>query len=422
MITHDRECRSEAPSLAGAEWLKRQETSAVFAALSADGVDTRVVGGAVRNALLGLPVIEAVDLATTAEPERVMALAEEAGLKAVPTGIDHGTVTIIANGLPFEVTTLRRDVETLGRHAKIAYTTSWEEDARRRDFTLNALYADRDGKVFDPLGGYDDLAAGRVRFIGDAEARIKEDFLRILRFFRFHAYYGKGEMDPEGLHAAVKLRAGLEQLSAERVAGELRRILVAPQAARVVEALYDYGLLTGVLGGVPRLGRFERLVVIETANGLTPDAGLRLAALAVFVEEDVARLGLRLRLSNAEQAVLGLAAREREEGAGLPHEAAAKSALYRLGQSYRSALLLAWADSGAPSDDAAWRKALALPERWQAPSFPVGGNDIMALGALKGPEIGELLKRLEQDWIASGFALGRDELLNKARALIAKQA
>jgi poly(A) polymerase len=192
MIAHDRECRSEAPSLADAEWLKRRETSAVFTALSVDGIETRVVGGAVRNTLLGLPVTQAVDLATTAEPEQVMALAERAGLKAVPTGIDHGTVTVIANGLPFEVTTLRRDVETFGRHAKIAYTTSWEDDARRRDFTLNALYADREGTVFDPLGGYDDLAAGRVRFIGDAEARIKEDFLRILRFFRFHAYFGKG--------------------------------------------------------------------------------------------------------------------------------------------------------------------------------------------------------------------------------------
>ena len=207
MIAHDSECRSEAPSLAGAEWLKRRETSAVFGALQGDSLETRAVGGAVRNALLGLPVTE-IDLATTAEPERVMALAEEAGLKAVPTGIDHGTVTVIADGLPFEVTTLRRDVETFGRHAKIAYTTSWEEDAKRRDFTLNALYADRDGKVFDPLGGYDDLAAGRVRFIGDAEARIKEDFLRILRFFRFHAYYGKGDMDAAGLKAAVKLRAG----------------------------------------------------------------------------------------------------------------------------------------------------------------------------------------------------------------------
>ena len=417
MIAHDSECRSEAPSLAGAEWLKRRETSAVFGALQGDSLETRAVGGAVRNALLGLPVTE-IDLATTAEPERVIALAEEAGLKAVPTGIDHGTVTVIADGLPFEVTTLRRDVETFGRHAKVAYTTSWEEDAKRRDFTLNALYADRDGKVFDPLGGYDDLAAGRVRFIGDAEARIKEDFLRILRFFRFHAYYGKGDMDAAGLKAAVKLRAGLEQLSAERVAGELRRILVAPQAARTVDALYDYGLLTGVLGGVPRLGRFERLVAIGAANALAPDASLRLAALAVFVEEDVARLAERLRLSNAEQAVLALAA-EKGLVAGLPEETAAKSALYRLGPSYRSALLLAWLDSDASPDDPEWRKALALPVRWQAPSFPIGGNDVMTLGELKGPEIGELLKVLEQDWIASGFALGRDELLARALGLIA---
>ena len=417
MIAHDRECRPEAPSLAGAEWLKRRETSAVFGALQGDRIETRAVGGAVRNALLGLPVTE-IDLATTAEPERVMALAEEAGLKAVPTGIDHGTVTVIADGLPFEVTTLRRDVETFGRHAKIAYTTSWEEDAKRRDFTLNALYADRDGKVFDPLGGYHDLAAGRVRFIGDAEARIKEDFLRILRFFRFHAYYGKGDMDAAGLKAAVKLRAGIEQLSAERISGELRRILVAPQAARAVEALYDYGLLTSVLGGVPRLGPFERLVAIEAANGLAPDASLRLAALAVFVEEDVARLAERLRLSNAEQAVLALGA-EKGVVAGLPDETAAKLALYRLGQSYRPALLLGWTDSGAAPDDAAWRNALALLERWHAPSFPLSGNDIMALGEFKGPEIGELLKVLEQDWIGSGFALGRDELLAKARALVA---
>jgi poly(A) polymerase len=218
MIAQDLKCRSEAPSLGDAEWLKRPGTLAVFDALNGDGIETRAVGGAVRNALLGRAVTE-VDFATTAEPGTVIALAEGAGLKTVPTGIDHGTVTVIANGAPYEVTTLRRDVETFGRHAKIAYTTSWEEDAKRRDFTLNALYADRHGKVFDPLRGYGDVVAGRVRFIGDAEARIREDYLRILRFFRFHAYYGRGEMDAAGLKASVKLRAGLDQLSAERIAG-----------------------------------------------------------------------------------------------------------------------------------------------------------------------------------------------------------
>ena len=186
------------PSLKAAEWLKRPETLRVFAALSGPDVETRAVGGAVRNGLLGQAVAE-VDLATTALPEQVMALTRKAGLKAVPTGIEHGTVTVIADGKPFEVTTLRRDVETFGRHATVAFTEDWEEDARRRDFTLNALYAASDGTVFDPLGGYDDLLAGRVRFIGNAEARIKEDYLRILRFFRFNAYYGKDALGgPKG--------------------------------------------------------------------------------------------------------------------------------------------------------------------------------------------------------------------------------
>lgn len=419
MIAQDLERRSETPPLAGAEWLKRPVTRAVLDALNGDGVETRAVGGAVRNTLLALPVTE-IDLATTAEPERVIALAEQAGFKAVPTGIDHGTVTIIAEGKPFEVTTLRCDVETFGRHAKVAYTTSWEEDAKRRDFTLNALYADRDGNVFDPIGGYGDLVAGKVRFIGEAEARIKEDYLRILRFFRLHAYYGKGPMDQEGLHAAVKLRGGLAQLSAERVAGEMRRILVAPGAIGAVEALFDYGLLTNVLGGVPRLVRFERLAAIEEANGLAPSPALRLAALAVFVEEDVERLADRLRLSNAEQAVLALSALS--VSAALPGEEGAKVLLYRLGpDAYRSRFLLAWADADARPEDAEWRNALALPERWQAPVFPIGGNDVMALGEIKGPDIGALLKQLEQDWIASGFALDRDQLLAKTSALISRR-
>jgi poly(A) polymerase len=421
MTARDLERGPEAPSLQGAAWLERPETKAVFAALGSDGAEIRAVGGAVRNALLGLPVTE-IDLATTALPEQVLELAGKAGLKAVPTGIDHGTITVIAGKTPFEVTTLRRDVETFGRHARIAYTTSWEEDAKRRDFTVNALYAGEDGTLFDPLHGYADLVAGRVRFIGEAEDRIKEDYLRILRFFRFHAYYGKGEMDEAGLRASVKLRAGLAKLSAERVGGELKRLLVAPQATLAIEALYDYGLLTEILGGVPRLNRFERLTAIERANDVTADASLRLAALAIFVREDVPRLVARLRLSNAEQAVLALAAQEGVPS-GLPDEARAKTALYRLGPAdYRHFVLLAWTDSGAALDDPAWRQALSLPERWQAPAFPLGGHELMALGASKGPDLGHVLKRLEQAWIESGFNLDRDQLLAKARTLIAELA
>jgi poly(A) polymerase len=405
------------PSLKDAEWLKRPETRRVFAALSGNGVETRAVGGAVRNTLLGQAVKE-IDLATTARPEQVIALAKKAGLKPVPTGIEHGTVTVIADGVPFEVTTLRSDVETFGRHATVAFTKDWEEDARRRDFTLNALYAGSDGTVFDPLDGYADLLAGRVRFIGDAEARIKEDYLRILRFFRFNAYYGRGPLDEAGLKAALKLRAGLERLSAERVSAEMRSLLVAPQAMRAVAALFDYGLLVGLLGGVPRLARFERLVAIEEALCVEADAMLRLAALGVFVQEDASRLAACLRLSNAERAVLELGAAKLIE---LPDEDAAKRALYRLGGSdFARHVLLAWADSGASPEDKAWRAALALPERWQAPPFPLRGSDVMALGDLKGPEVGEMLRRLEAEWIGGGFAASREELLARAASLSRK--
>lgn len=415
---HDSE-RSAPPSLKDAEWLRRPETAKVFAALSADGVETRVVGGAVRNALLGLPVTE-VDLATTAPPQKVMDLAREAGLKAIPTGIEHGTVTVIVDGAPFEVTTLRRDVETFGRHAKVVFTKDWEEDARRRDFTLNALYADREGAVYDPLGGYADLMAGHVRFIGKAGDRIQEDYLRILRFFRFNAYYGKGAFDADGLKASVKFRAGLTQLSAERVAAEMRRLLVAPQAMRGLAALNDYGLLTDILGGVPRLVRLERLIAIDTALALSPDAALRLAALAVFVSEDAARIARRLHLSNAEQAVLELGACESGRSA-FEDVAQARERLYRSGdEEFRAWLLLAWADSGVTPDNSHWRTLLALPQQWQIPVFPLRGADLVEIGEAKGPEIGELLRRLETEWIAGGFAASRETLLVRAKELTQK--
>ena len=402
---------SKAVLLEHADWLEREETKAVFDALSGDDIETRAVGGAVRDALLGLKV-EEIDLATTALPERVLSLAAEAGLKAVPTGLEHGTVTVIANGVPFQVTTLRRDVETYGRHAKVTFTRSFEEDARRRDFTLNALYADSYGKVFDPLGGFDDLMQGRVRFIGGAEARIEEDFLRILRFFRFHAYYGRGEMDAEGLRASVTLRDGLRQLSAERISGELKRILLAPRAISAIRALYEYGLLTEVLGAVPRLSRFEAIAEIESVLELPSDAALRLAALTVFVEEDAIRISHRLRLSNAERDTLALAARQLPV---LSDERTAKRALYRFGDKYRPALLLSWASS-APAEDVAWREAYALPDRWQPPMFPLRGSDLAALG-FEGPAIGRALQRLEEHWLDGNFAANRETLLAKAKAI-----
>jgi poly(A) polymerase len=405
------------PRLTDADWLTRAETQAVFAALAAKGFAARAVGGAVRNALLGVPVVD-IDIATAARPEQVIAAAEGAGLAAVPTGIAHGTVTVLANHHPYEVTTLREDVETHGRHATVAFTDDWAADARRRDFTLNALYCSADGEVFDPLGGYADLAARRVRFIGEARERIREDFLRILRFFRVTADYGAGPPDADGLAACVDERAGLARLSAERVRQELLRLLVAPRAVELIGAMQGYGLLTSVLPAAPRPGLLARLAAIERGNGLEADAMLRLAALVVEIPEDAERLRDRLRLSNDEHAQLARVA-ERTPDLGPPGpERVAKACLYADGETaYRQRLLLAWARSAAPNTDPAWHERLELPQRWQPPKFPLGGADVMALGVSAGPRVGELLRALEAWWIAGDFAADAEALRAKLREL-----
>jgi poly(A) polymerase len=386
----------------------------VFAALAAQGFAARAVGGAVRNSLAGRPVVD-VDIATDARPEEVTRAAQAAGLHAVPTGLAHGTVTVVSGGRPHEVTTLRTDVETHGRHATVAFTEDWTEDARRRDFTLNALYCDADGTLFDPLRGYPDLAARRVRFIGDAGQRIREDYLRILRFFRLTAEFAAGPPDPEGLAACVRERAGLTRLSAERVRVELLRLLAAPRGPEVVALMQDYGLLPSVLGAAPRPSLLARFAAIEAALGLAPDPVLRLAALAVEVIEDAERLRDRLRLSNGEAAKLARAARWHGPDIGPGSaEASARLYLYRHGPAaYRECVLLAWARAGDPPASEAWRHRLALPERWQAPRFPLKGADAMALGIRSGPRVGEVLRALEDWWIAGDFAA--DEAVLRAR-------
>jgi poly(A) polymerase len=403
--------------LTHATWLKRPATRAIFAALAAKGLEARAVGGAVRDALLGRPVSD-VDIATVARPEEVIAAAEAAGLKAIPTGLQHGTVTVIADGHAYEITTLREDVETYGRHAKVAFTADWVADARRRDFTLNALYCDADGALFDPLGGWPDLAQRRVRFIGDAGERIREDYLRILRFFRFAAEYGEGAPDRDGLEAAVAGRAGLASLSAERVRQELLRLLAAPRGPEMVRLMLDYGLITLVLGQAPRPLLLERLAGLETALGLSPDPLLRLAALVVETREDAEQLRARLRLSNDEYAaLLRVEAGMAGLAAGMP-AAQAKAALYRLGQSdYRWLLLLAWARAGDAAEHAPWRRLWALGESWRPPSLAVSGEDVMALGVPAGPRVGALLRALEAWWIAGDFSADRPALLAKLREL-----
>ncbi|WP_297578799.1 CCA tRNA nucleotidyltransferase [Roseibium sp.] len=283
-----------------ADWLNAPGIQDVFSAIEQDGDQARVVGGAVRNTLLGHPVPD-VDIATSARPEDVMQRAAQAGLKPVGTGLEHGTITVISSGFPYEVTTLREDVETFGRQARVVFGKDWVKDAERRDFTMNALYVDRHGGLHDPLGGLGDCLEGRVRFIGDPDTRIKEDYLRILRFFRIYAAYGRGELDAGGLSACLRQRDGLRRLSAERIGHEMRRLLRAPLAATALRLMNDCGLWEIATGGLARIDDFDAL---RTMKDVAPEAGdheVGLVVLAGFVREDLERICDRFRLSNAER-------------------------------------------------------------------------------------------------------------------------
>jgi poly(A) polymerase len=392
------------PALLDAPWLNSGPTSRVLKLLNSGGEEARVVGGAVRNALLNVPIVD-IDLATTALPEEVVRRAKAAGIRSVPTGIEHGTVTLVIDGQPFEVTTLREDTETFGRKAKVSFGRDWLGDARRRDFTMNALSVGPDGVVHDYVGGLDDIAVRRVRFIGDAKARIEEDYLRILRFFRFHAAFGTGEVDRDGYHACILARAGLSTLSAERVRMEMLKLLVAVRAVDAVIAMADAGLLQMILGGVGYSGTFAAMIEAERVLGLKADPARRLAALAVALPEDARRLTTRLRLSNNESKALDSMGHRWWRLAGMD-EARAKRRLYRLGgERYRDRLLLAWARAGLGSDPAPWIELARLPERFTPPKFPLRAADFIARGVPEGPPLGHVLTLAEDAWLAADFPL-----------------
>ena len=336
---------NEARALADAPWLRSGPAGRVLDLLNGNGEEARVVGGAVRNALLELPVAD-IDIATTALPDEVIRRAQAAGIKSVPTGIEHGTVTLVVDKQPFEITTLREDTETFGRKAKVAFGRDWVRDAERRDFTINGLSVDADGVVHDYVGGLADIAARRVRFIGDAGERIAEDYLRILRFFRIHAAYGAGEPDRAGYLACIRGRAGLAALSAERVRMEMLKLMVADGAAASAVAMADGGLLGAIFGGVAYTGPFAAMIALERLLGLSPDPIRRLGALGVAVTEDAKRIAQRLRLSNAETKALDSIGHRWWRLSGMD-EATARRRLYRLGEeAYRNRLLLAWARAG----------------------------------------------------------------------------
>lgn len=400
---------TETATLHDAPWLTSGPAARVLALLNADGEEARVVGGAVRNALLQLPPGD-IDIATTAVPEEVVRRAAAARIKSVPTGIAHGTVTLVADGQPFEVTTLREDVETFGRKATVAFGRDWVRDAERRDFTINGLSVDAAGVIHDHVGGLADLAQRCVRFIGDPDRRIAEDYLRILRFFRFSAAYGAGALDRDGYLACIRGRAGLSQLSAERIGMEMRKLLVAENALDAVVAMRDGGLLLPILIGVAYPATLAAMIEIERLRGLKPDAMLRLGALAVAVTEDARRLGTRLRLSNSDIKMLDSMGHRWWRLAGMD-EATAQKRLYRLGEArFRDRVMLAWARAGLGADPTYWQQLIALPDRWPIPVFPLKASDFIARGFSEGPALGHLLSLAEDAWLAAGFPCESDAL------------
>jgi poly(A) polymerase len=414
--------RDEAP------WLQDPALQKLLAVLSADGEQARIAGGAVRNALLGEPVHE-VDIATTALPQETVKRAEEAGFRTVPTGIEHGTVTVICHGVPYEVTTLRDDVETDGRRARVAFGRDWRRDAERRDFTINALYAEADGSIIDLVGGIADLDRRVLRFIGDAEDRIREDYLRILRFFRFFAWYGAGRPDAAGIKACARLRQGMSRLSAERVWAEMKKLLEAPDPSRALLWMRQTGVLTQIMPETEKWGidAVPALIDAELASGWSVDPLTRLMAMLPPDPERLEGLARRLKLSRVERDRLVLWSMATTPSHDEPDKAFAKRLYLGNGPAMMDRLKLALASARARAHEpgfleiaAGYRRLLTMAQDWRRPRFPLGGADLGALGVAPGKEVGRLLKVLETEWMESGFAVSRDTLLERAAQLITR--
>ncbi len=413
-------------SVAGQDWFRSAALTRVLTLLNAGEGEARVVGGAVRNSLMGLPVSD-MDIATTLPPDDVMARAAQAGIKAVPTGIEHGTVTLVVEGAPFEVTTLRRDVATDGRRAEVAFGSNWEEDARRRDLTINALYADHEGTVIDLVDGMPDIESRTVRFIGDAATRIAEDYLRILRFFRFFAYYGSGRPDADGLRASAQARSKLAGLSAERVWSEMKKLLSASDPGRALLWMRQAGVLAEVLPETEKWGidAIPALVAAEKALRWAPDPLLRLAAIVPPDAERLKAMAERLRLSKAETAFFDRFAKAPPVPEKIA-DTAFDRMLYRIGSEgpiARLKLALASERQKAEGDTAAMQrsaflqKLLSRAQKWEKPVFPLSGADVLKAGLEPGPQVGILLAQLEEQWVDGNFAAGRDTLLSRLRDL-----
>ncbi len=390
-------------------WMKEASCRAVMKALTSRGGEARYVGGVVRDALLKRPVKD-IDIATPLLPAEVMKRLKSAKLKAIPTGLDHGTVTAVAGKRHYEITTLRRDVKTYGRHADVEFAADWAEDAVRRDFTMNALFLDAEGNVFDYVGGLADLKEGRVRFVGDPATRIREDVLRLLRFYRFFAFYGKTAPDGPARLACRTLAYLLPNLSGERIAAETLRLLAATDPLPALQFMQEDGVLSALLPEASGLERLRHLVALESA----PDPLRRLAAL---IDRDPDLVASRLKFSAAQRArLIELTAPPPLDLAG--GVSAQRSALYHLGKElYADRAMLAAAASG---DGARFKPLLALARKWKPVEFPLKGRDLTKLGMKPGPELGKLLHALAAWWEAGDFKAKRKDCLAEAKRRIAK--
>ena len=401
-------------------WMTADETAQVMDALEAAGGPdcARFVGGCVRNTLVGQPVDD-IDIATVLTPDEVTAAVEAKGLRAVPTGVDHGTITAVCNSKPFEITTLRRDVSTDGRRAVVAFTKDWMEDALRRDFTLNALYARRDGQIFDPTGhGVADAKAGRIVFVGEPEQRLREDYLRILRFFRFLAWYGKGAPDAAALAACAQTKAQVTTLAAERISKELLKLFAADDPREAVELMVRAGVLEMVLPEPIGLERFKALVEIETDQLFEAEPVLRLASLLPDDPVTATRLAESLRLSNAERdrIAAALAAAPPLKSWMSPREI--RRAVYREGrEAFRDRAKLAWASAHRTAAGPQWRGMIALAEGWSPPPFPLSGEEVLAAGVPKGPLVGQVMREVEAWWVDHDFIDDKLSAIEKLKAV-----
>lgn len=405
-------------------WVSDPAVAAIMAAAMAGGGRVRFVGGCVRNSLMGLPVAD-IDAATDVPAGEVMRRIETAGIRAVPTGLDHGTVTAVKDHVKVEITTLRVDVETDGRRARIAYTDDWVEDAKRRDLTMNALFLDPDGTLYDPVGGLADIEAGRVRFVGVAEQRIQEDVLRLLRFFRFHAHYGRMAPDEAGLAACTRFAPLLSSLAGERVRDELLKLLAARDPAPTFYLMRQAGVLSHAL---PEATHLRRLAAMTLLTGdmeeAAPDPLRRLAS--ILPDAKAAKnVAARLRLSNADRDRLAAMLKPAADIDPAAETADRRRLLYAIGaETYRDLALLDWARRLADQPgavpawvEAGYRVQLAAADGWVRPKLPVNGEDAMALGISTGPAVGRLLKQVEVWWMNADFRPDRAACLAKLAEL-----